>query len=246
MDGMIYVSTSGAHQMLKAQTVYANNLANVNTTGFKADRVGFVTVPVKDNLGATRIYSLLQGLPADLSPGGHRPTGREMDIAVNGEGWIAVQDEAGKEAFTRSGSFRINQEGKLITLNELPVLGGGGPIFIPPFQKLDIAADGTITIVPMEGENPMPTVLDQIKLVKPDKANLMKGQDGLIRTIDQQEQTADSSVLVSTGFLESSNVNAVDALTNMINLARQYELQINMMNIAKENEQANASILGTI
>ena len=244
MDGMIYVSTSGAYQMLKAQTVYANNLANANTTGFKADRIGFNTSPVKDNLGSTRIYSVLQSLPADLSPGALQPTDRPMDIAVNGDGWIAVQDPAGKEAYTRSGSLRINQDGLLITLDNLPVLGTGGQMIIPPFQKMDIAIDGTVTIVPKEGENPQPMVLDRIKLVKPDNANLQKSHDGLIRTKDQQAQEPDSSVLLTTGFLESSNVNAVEALTSMISLARQYELQVKMMSIAQDNEKANTSILG--
>lgn len=244
MDGMIYVSTSGAHQYLQAQTVYSNNLANANTTGFKQDKIRFSSQPVATSLGTTRVYSYLQSTETDFSPGDNIPTNRDMDIAINGEqGWFAVQDANGNEAYTRSGSLYINQDGLLMTLKNLPVVGEGGQILIPPYQKLDIGNDGTITILPLGGNNPQPLIIDKIKLVNPDVTNLVKGEDGLIRLKQAQTLDPDETIQIATGYLEGSNVNAIDALTHMVSLARQFELQMKLIEAAAEKEQANASTL---
>ncbi len=243
MDGMIYIASSGAEQMLNAQRVHANNLANVNTIGFKGDLVQLMSSPVKTNSFDTRAFVTADSPATDYRPGTLLSTGRNLDIAVKGQGWIAVQAEDGSEAYTRSGMLQINQDGLLSTLNNLPVLGDGGPIIIPPSQKIDIGGDGTISIVPLNSTNNMPAVIGRIKLVNPDVNNLAKGEDGLIRVKGQKGTDPDSTVQVTSGFLEASNVNAVDAITRMITLAREYEIQLKMMLTAQENDKEGLTVI---
>jgi flagellar basal-body rod protein FlgF len=245
MDGMIYIASSGAHQMLNAQQVHANNLANVNTIGFKGDLVQLMSAPVAANANTfdTRSFVTANVPATDFKPGSVLATGRNLDVAIQGKGWIAVQAEDGSEAYTRSGMFQINQDGLLSTLNNVPVLGDGGPIVIPPSQKIDIAGDGTISIIPLNSTNNMPAVIGRIKLVNPNVTDLQKGSDGLIRTKNNVAAEADSNVILTSGFLEASNVNAVDSITRMITLAREYEIQLKMMLTAQENDKEGSTVI---
>ncbi len=242
MDGMIFVSSSGAEQMLHAQAVHANNLANVNTTGFRADRIQFATVPVTTGGLETKAFAYAFEPATNYEPGGIVPTSRELDVAVQGDGWLTVEAKDGKEAYTRNGNLNVSVEGILLTAEGLPVVGNGGQITIPPNHKIDIAPDGTITIMPLTGSNNQPVVLDRLKLVKPEHANLFKGTDGLFR-LKEGLADADSTVRVASGYLEGSNVNPVESLTHMISIARQYEMQMRMMSFAHENDQSTQEIL---
>ena len=200
-------------------------------------------MPVFGDGYATRAYAMTERPGTDMSSGVMQETGRELDVAVQGEGWIAVQAADGTEAYTRAGSLNIDAFGVLRTSSGLPVLGNGGPIAIPPAQKVEIGSDGTISIRAL-GEGPaVMAEVDRLKLVNPDPATLEKGADGLMRTKDGQPQVADGVVQVATGFLEGSNVNAVEEMTAMLSLARQFELHIKMMRTAEENAQATDRIL---
>ncbi len=240
---MIFLAGSGAHQMLHAQVVHANNLANVNTTGFRADKIQFSSVSVPVAGLATKTYAYAEQNATNFTPGQTVPTDRNLDIAVKGDGWIAVLADDGNEAYTRNGNLQIDANGMLTVDGHLPVLGNGGQIIIPPSQKVDIGDDGTISIIPLQGGNNQSVVLDRIKLVKPDQTLLHKGRDGLIRGKDGFTADPDSSVLVMPGYLEGSNVNAVEAITQMISIARQFEMQLKMMNAAHENDKSNESVL---
>lgn len=240
MDGMIYVATSSSANILQAQTMSANNLANVNTPGFKADHPMFVSVLKEStNTLPSRIYSTIDGSRTDFSPGGMMPTGNTMDIAVNGQGWFAVMSNDGNESYMSTTSMQVTQEGLLVTSNQLPILGASGPITLPAGQKIDIGTDGTVTATPIEGTNLTPTVIDRIKLVKPDNNDLIKMQDGLVRTKTGANLEPDASVKLVTGFLETSNVNVVESMMSMIALSRQFEIQLKLLNIAKENSQSS-------
>ena len=200
-------------------------------------------MPVFGDGYATRAYAMTERPGTDMSAGVMQETGRELDVAVQGEGWIAVQAADGTEAYTRAGSLNIDAFGVLRTSSGLPVLGNGGPIAIPPAQKVEIGSDGTISIRAL-GEGPaVMAEVDRLKLVNPDPTTLEKGADGLMRTKDGQPQVADGVVQVATGFLEGSNVNAVEEMTAMLSLARQFELHIKMMRTAEENAQATDRIL---
>lgn len=239
MDGMIYVATSSGANILHAQTINANNLANISTPGFKADHPQFVSImKAQTDTVPSRVYSTMEESRTDFSPGGLLPTGNTMDVAINGEGWMAVMSRDGNESYVRTSSMQVTQEGVLVTANQLPVLGTGGVISLPPGQKIEIGTDGTVTATLIDGENKTSTIIDRIKLVKPENTDLTKMTDGLIRTKTGTPLEPDASVKLTSGYIESSNVNVVDSMMSMIALSRQFEIQLKLLNIAKENSQS--------
>jgi flagellar basal-body rod protein FlgF len=179
----------------------------------------------------------------DYQQGSVQSTGRELDISVQGEGFISVMGKDGREGYTRAGDLHVTELGQLVTGTGLPVMGEGGPVAIPPAEKIDIGADGTISIRPIGGAENELAVIDRIKLVKPDLQNVFKDQDGLLRMSDGTEAPLDATVKVASGTIEGSNVNAVGALVNMIELQRKYEMQVKMMSTAEENSAASARLL---
>jgi flagellar basal-body rod protein FlgF len=179
----------------------------------------------------------------DFSTGGLQTTGRDLDITINGNGWLAVQAKDGTEAYTRAGNLHVTPQGQLVTGTGLPVLGNGGPIAIPPAQKIEIVADGTVNIIPQGANSTELVVLDQIKLVNPDLKQLEKGTDGLMRQANGQASPADANVKVITGVLEGSNVNTVEEMVQMIELARQFENQIKVMKTVDDVGAASTEIM---
>ncbi|HEC19138.1 MAG TPA: flagellar basal-body rod protein FlgF [Gammaproteobacteria bacterium] len=243
MDRMLYVAMSGAKQTALAQAVNSNNLANANTTGFREDLAAFRSMPVFGAGAPTRVYAMTENPGVNLESGAIQATGRDLDMAVQGKGWIAVQAPDGQEAYTRAGNLRIESGGLLVTGSGYPVMGNRGPIAIPQAESIEIGVDGTITIRGIgEFANSL-TVVDRIKLVNPDGAELVKGKEGLMRLKDGFEADADASVRLASGALETSNVNTVDAMVNMIALARQYEAQVKMMKAAGEMASKSNELL---
>jgi flagellar basal-body rod protein FlgF len=244
MDRMLYVAMTGASQTMQAQAVNAHNLANASTTGFREDLLGFTDVEIEGPGYPTRVYSVLGPESFKQSPGPQLVTGNDLDVAIDGDGWIAVQSPIGLEAYTRAGNLRVTPNGTLVTGAGHPVLGdSGAPIAIPPAEKIEIGIDGTISIRPI-GQTPEAlAVVDRIKLARPDPATLTKGPDGMIYTQDGLPAPADAAVRLTTGALEGSNVNTIDAMVNMIALSRQFEMQIKMMQAAEENDEASARLM---
>jgi flagellar basal-body rod protein FlgF len=243
VDKMLYVAMTGASQNTLAQKAHANNLANVSTMGFQRDLEQARSMPVFGETLPSRAFAMTERPATDFDHGPLVETGRDLDVAVDGDGWIAVQAPDGSEAYTRTGSLNIDALGVLRTGNGMAVLGNGGPIAIPPEEHVEVGADGTISIRSL-GESPsVMAEVDRIKLVKPDLASMTKGTDGLIHTRNGQPVGADASVKVVSGFLEGSNVNAVEEMTSIMSLSRQFELQIKMMTAAKENDESMARVL---
>ncbi len=243
MDRLLYVAMSGAKETLHAHAVNTHNLANANTVGFRADLDAFNSMPVYGPGYASRAYALASDVEVDFTAGGLMTTGRELDVAVNGGGWIAIQAPDGNEAYTRAGDLRIDSSGLLTTGAGQPVMGNAGPIAISPYQKLEIGNDGTISIQPLGQDPNTLAIVDRIKLVNPDVANLIKGQDGLIRTKNGAPALPDAGIRLVSGSLESSNVNSIESMVKMIDLARQFELQVKMMSTSEENDKATASLM---
>jgi flagellar basal-body rod protein FlgF len=244
MDKSLYIAMSGAKQTLLAQTANANNLANTQTTGFKSDLEQFRSMPVFGAGYPTRVYAMTERPGTDLSHGAMQTTGRDLDVAINGEGFIAVQGADGKEAYTRSGDLRITPEGLLQTGSGLQVLGQDGPITIPPSEKLTIGGDGTISIIPMGSGNATALLeAGRIKLVNPALDNLEKLNDGLLHAKDGQPLTADANVKLAAGVLEGSNVNPINAMVDMIELARNFELQTKVMKDVDQNSGVSAKLM---
>jgi flagellar basal-body rod protein FlgF len=245
MDRMLYLAMTGAKHTLQAQQHNNHNLANANTPGFRADLDSFLSAPVQGPGLPSRVYSQETSVGSDFSQGTMLSTGRDLDIAVNGEGWIAVQAEDGTEAYTRRGDLHINPVGLLETGSGELVLGNAGPIAIPPAQKLTIGSDGTISIVPLGQDANTLAVVDRIRLVKPEAQQVVKGEDGLFRHRDGNPAEPDAAVQISSGTLEGSNVNTVDALVKMIDHARSYEAYIKLIAAAKQNDETSSQLLRT-
>ncbi|NER58885.1 flagellar basal body rod protein FlgF [Pseudomonas sp. MAFF212428] len=243
MDKMLYVAMTGASQNALAQRAHANNLANISTSGFQRDLEQARSMPVFGDSFPARAYAMTERPATDFSPGAMQETGRDLDIAIGGDGFIAVQAPDGSEAYVRTASLNIDALGVLRAGNGMPVMGNGGPIAVPPEQKVEIGQDGTISIRAM-GEGPrVMAEVDRIKLVNPDVRTMTKGLDGMIHTKSGQPADVDANVQVVSGFLEASNVNAVEEMTSVLALSRQFELHVKMMTTAKEGDEAMARVL---
>jgi len=243
MDRFLYVSMTGAREALRAQTVNSNNLANSSTTGFRADLSAFQTRAVTGSGHASRAYATNATTGWDDKQGALLSTGRDLDVGVNGSGWIAVQGRDGREAYTRAGDLRVDPSGILMTGAGHPVLGDAGPLSVPPNSSLVVGSDGSISIVPL-GQGPETTAsVGRIKLVNPAPQTLTRGEDGLFRSKDGVDAPADANVRLASGVLESSNVNVADAMVRMIELARHFDLQVKAMRTAEENAAASAQLL---
>ncbi|TYL47138.1 flagellar basal-body rod protein FlgF [Marinomonas sp. IMCC 4694] len=243
MDKALYLAMSGGVQTMNAQTIHANNLANVSTTGFRSDFEQARAMPVYGEHHPSRVYAMTENPGTRFAQGDMIQTGRNLDVAVAGDGFIAVYDEAGQEAYTRAGDLQINAAGQLVTGRGLPVVGTAGPIFLPPSSNINITADGSISIVPQGGAANEVAVLNQIKLVNPDKQNVRKEEDGLLHSRDGQTFAADPNVQLVSGFIEGSNVNAVEEMTHVMNLARRFEMNVKMMDTLRDNADSSARIL---
>lgn len=244
MDKALYISMSGAKQSMLAQRAHSNNLANVNTTGFKNDFAQARSMPVYGEHHPTRAYAMTERPGTNFQQGPLNETGRELDVAIKGEGWIAVQAPDGSEAYTRAGDLQTDSNGILRTGSGLAVLGNGGPIAVPPSAKMEVGADGTISVIPLGQPADAIAEVDRIKLVNPDSDTIEKGLDGLVRVKgDNPPAVIDGNVRLEPGFLEGSNVNAVESLTEILSLARQYELHVKVMSTADQNSEAAARLL---
>ncbi|MGK4360964.1 flagellar basal body rod protein FlgF [Ectopseudomonas chengduensis] len=243
MDKMLYVAMTGAQNNTLALRAHANNLANVSTSGFRRDFEQARSMPLFGETFPARVFAMSERPATDFRPGSLQETGRDLDVAIGGKGWIAVQTPDGSEAYVRTASLNIDALGVLRTGNGLPVMGNAGPIAVPPEQKVEIGQDGTISIRAL-GEDPnVLAEVDRIKLVNPDPKSMEKGTDGLIRVKGQPEVEADATVQVTSGFLEASNVNAVEEMTAILSLSRQFELSVKMMRTAEDNSSAMARVL---
>ena len=243
MDKYLYLAMNGAAQAMLAQQNNANNLANISTVGFKATLDHFQSDPVSGPGHLDRVYASNQAGGANLSPGAVTTTGRQLDVAINGDGWFAVQAADGGTAYSRRGDFRIDPAGLLLNGANQIVLGESGPITIPQFESLEIGRDGSISIrAAGQAANTLVGV-DRIRLVNPPQDELYRADDGLFRSRNAAELPADASVSITSGALEASNVNAVDAMVRMIDYARFYEQQVKLMKLASENDAASARLM---
>jgi flagellar basal-body rod protein FlgF len=238
MDRLIYLSMAGAKATLQRQDTLANNLANASTTGFRAEMQAFRAVPVRGDGATTRVYALESTIGADTRSGPVQTTGRPLDVAMQGNAWLAVQSLDGTEAYTRAGSLQVSAEGQLVTPAGLPVLGDGGPITVGVNATVEIAGDGSITSTT---GNARPQQVGRLKLVTPE-GKLDRGTDGLFRAADG-DLPADATARLQSGSLEGSNVSPIETMVAMIAAARQFEQQMKMLQGAEQREQGATKLL---
>lgn len=240
MDKLLYVSMGGAKNSMHQLEILTNNLANVNTTGFRADAT--LTTPHKTNNQGdqSRVYAKLDKVYTDFKVGPTLNTERDLDVAISGKGFIAVQSRTGQEGYTRAGDFNISDGGVLVTHGGQAVIGSAGVISIPDAQRISISSDGTIS-AKLPG-SPEYVQVDKIKLVNPDTMKMTKGPDGLLYVAGGSADVDDSVKLV-TGALEGSNVNAIEVMTQIIDLSRSYEIHTNFMKTISDNASKENSLL---
>jgi len=247
MDHLLYIAMSGAKENMNGMALRSNNLANASTTGFKADFEQARSMQAFGEGLPTRVFSLTERPGQNFDAGAIIMTERELDVAIQGDGWLAVQGQDGNEAYTRSGSLQISALGMLETVTGLPVLGDDGPIQLPvPLAKVEIAQDGTVSALPLGAPANAIAPVGRIKLVRPVNNELDKGTDGLFRRKDGQIAEASADVSLLKGALEGSNVNAVGEMTYMISLQRQFEIQVKMMKSAEEMDRQQNQLLRSV
>ena len=243
MDRLIYTAMTGAKHAFLQQAGVAQNLANASTTGYRAMEHKFRAVPIQGEGAPTRAFVVDASVADTFDQGPMMATGRPLDVAVQGAGWLVVETADGSEAYTRAGNLQINVNGQLQTASGLNVLGDGGPIAIPPDNSITISPDGTVSAVPLFGAPNNVNVVGRIKLVNPPESELVRGDDGLFRTKGGVPANVDENVKLATETLEGSNVNPVDSMVAMISLARQFEMQIKMLQTADANASKASQIL---
>jgi flagellar basal-body rod protein FlgF len=224
MDALIYTAMSGAERALRGQQVHANNLANMDTGGFRANMEMSAAQTVPGYGYADRHMAQLQANAVSTRQGTLKATGRELDVAISGDGFFTVQGPTG-EAYTRAGALSLDQDGTL-KVNGNPILGEGGPISLPQYTKIAIGQDGTISIQ-SPGTATMQTI-DKLKLVKAEASELTKNEAGLLVARNGQPLAADATVLVRPGHLEGSNVSAVEEMVATMSLNRTFEIQMKL------------------
>ena len=245
MDKLLYIAMSGAKENLNSLAVRSNNLANANTLGFKADFEEARAMQAYGDGLPSRVFSMAERPGQNFQQGSLQTTGRELDVAVQGDGWLTVQDKDGKEAYTRNGSLQVSPLGVLQTSTGLNVLDTTGqPITLPmPLEKIQITEDGTIN-ARLQGAEPAAVEnLQQLKLVNPVNKDMTKGEDGLFRRVDGKTEAVSANVRLASGALENSNVNVVEELTNLIKLQRQFDTQIKMMSTAEKNDESQNQLM---
>jgi flagellar basal-body rod protein FlgF len=243
MDRVIYVAMTGAREVTRQQAAVTHNLANVSTHGFKQELNVFRALPVVGEGARTRAFVFETTPRSDFTPGAIQQTGNALDVAVRGDGWLAVQDANGQEAYTRMGHLQVSVNGILQTGNGYNVLGDAGPIAVPPEQDVLVGKDGSVSTVPVGQERNAVAIAGRIKLVNPPVADLQRGEDGLFRTADGQPAVADANVQLVSGALETSNVNPAESLVSMVSLARQFEMNMRVLRAAEDNSSSADKVL---
>lgn len=245
MDRLIYTAMSGASQTMARQASVAHNLANADATGYRAEEHRLRAAQVLASQGAlpTRAFTVDASTHSNFASGPMNYTGRNLDVAVQGSGWIAVTLPDGSEGYTRDGSLQLDVNGVLQTRSGLAVQGDGGPISIPPDQKISIGGDGTVTVIPETGAQNTANTIGRIKLVNPPEETLVRGEDGFFRIAGGGAAPIDDNVKLAEGTLEGSNVNPVEQMVSMISLGRQFEMQMKMLSSADANDRAATNVI---
>lgn len=243
MDRIIYLAASGANAAMARQQALSNNLANVSTTGFRAELSTHRSVPLQGSGASTRVFALDATAGHLDKPGPITMTGRSLDVAARDGAYFAIQALDGTEAYTRAGALEVTQEGNLVNPQGLPVLdSGGAPITVPQGAQVQFGADGTLTA---RVGNEAPQTVGRLKLVTPTAdERLRRSDDGYFRSTTGGPLNADPNARMQDGALEGSNVNPIEAMVGMIQVSRQFEQQMKLLQTAEKNDQTAAQLLG--
>ena len=243
MDRLIYTAMSGMTDSMTQERVIASNMANAQTTGFRAETIFSTPVTIKGTGLEARAMTDGEVSGANMTAGTCTQTGRALDVAVEGTDMIAVQGVDGSEAYTRRGDLSVSATGVLQNGDGRPVLGNGGPITVPLGATITVAADGTVMANQPEQPNLPPTSVDKIKLADPSGSQVEKSLDGLFRVVGGGVLPTDDAAKVSTGTLEQSNVDPSQVLVQMLQAQRLFDIRTKLISTANEVDQSGTSLL---
>ena len=247
MDKMLYIAASGAKQDFLATAVRANNLANAQTNGFKAQLEQARAMPAYGEGLPTRVFSVTESPTNNYESGPLITTGRPLDVAIQGDGWFSVQTPQGDEAYTRGGSLTMTVDGALQDSKGNLVLGENGPLFMPvPINNVTIGNDGRISARLQGAPESEVEEVGRLKLVNPAIETMKRRNDGLFDLKDGGAAPQNIRVGVASGMLEGSNVNAVEEMVSMISLQRHYEMQVKLMKKADQMVTSSNTLLRII
>jgi flagellar basal-body rod protein FlgF len=245
MDRLIYTSLSAMRSAQARQTATANNIANAETPGFRADLAEAQALWLRGGGAEARAAASEEVLAADMTAGTVVATGRPLDVAAEGEAMFVVQSDDGEEAYTRRGDFQLSASGLLTTGDGHPVMGAGGPVTLPPADSISIDAEGRISIVPAGGDPSQPQQVDllRLRLASPRGSDTVKGLDNLFHVRGGGVLPDDPDARVKSGHLEGSNVSSTQALVDMIEASRAWDTQLKLIADARENDSATADLM---
>lgn len=243
MDRLAYTSLSAMRGAMARQTATANNLANVNTVGFRGEMAAARALWLRGDTHQSRAVASEEVNGADMRAGTITSTGRELDVAIDGDAFLTVQAPDGDEAYTRRGDLQMSDTGLLTTGDGHPLLGEQGPVTVPPADSIKIEGDGAIWIVPLGGDPKQPQLVDRLKLASPVGSDVVKGLDGLFRVRGGGALPGDPAGRLISGSLEGSNVEATKALVDMIEASRAWETQLKLINTARDLDGAGADLM---
>ena len=243
MDRLIYTSLTAMRGSMSRQTAIANNLANAQTPGFRADIANAQSLWLDGSGLDARALVSEEVLGADMRAGTVTQTGRDLDIAMQGDALLVVQAEDGEEAYTRRGDLQISPSGLLTTGDGHPVQGGQGPVTIPPADAISIDQEGRVWVVPQGGDPENPQEVDRLRLATPTGSEIAKGLDGLFRVKGGGILPDDPEARLLTRSIEGSNVTATSALVEMIEASRSWDTQLKMISDVRDMDSATANLM---
>lgn len=244
MDRLIFTAFSGMNNSMVRQRVIANNMANAQTIGFRAETMQFTPMTIKDGDGLeVRAMTDTQVRGASLKHGVMSETGNPLDIALTGDAMLAVQARDGSEGYTRRGDLGLTATGLLVNGEGLPVLGEGGPITVPPGGSVRIAPDGQVLVSDPATPDAPPARIDRLKLVSHTGTRIDKGLDGVFRVTGGGTLPADLDAKVVPGALEQSNVNTSEVLVEMVEAQRLFDIRTKVISTATEIDQGSTALM---
>lgn len=243
MDRLIYTSLTALRGAQARQTATASNLANAQTPGFRADLSEAQSLWLRGDGVESRVVSSEEVVAADMRSGTVSETGRDLDVAMQGNAMLTVQSDDGEESYTRRGDLQLSASGLLTNGEGQPVLGAQGPITIPPADKIIIDNDGKISIIPVGGDPSQPQEIDKLRLVSPSGSKIVKGLDGLFRVKGGGVLPDDPDARLTSRHLEGSNVSATETLVKMIEASRSWDTQLKLIGDARDMDTATADLM---
>jgi flagellar basal-body rod protein FlgF len=246
MERLVHVTSNALRMQAENQRIIAAGLANQNTVGFKRDYGNAASAYFDSEDTSARVFSTRTDAAVDLEPGKTISSDNPLDIAIDGSGFFAGRKDNGDNVITRRGDLRIGADRLLRNGENVIMQGDAGPITVPPYDSIQISRDGQVLIrQPGAEPNAAPVVVGRLLLVNPPASNVRKGEDGVMRTRDGAVPAADANVTVNNKALETSNVNPIDQMVDMLSSSRTFEISVKLISTAKELDDQTARLMRT-